>query len=133
MKILKIITLIFIFNLSISFAQEEEDPFRELEFEKEKKEEKKLTNKVKKQTKKASNIQNPKTYLSAKNYLLKGIVISSEKSFAIVGTKDTLDLVISLNEVLGKEGWKVLNIFEESIIIGDPTNKKKSTILYIVD
>ena len=133
MKILKIITLIFIFNLSISFAQEEEDPFRELEFEKEKKEEKKLTNKVKKQTKKASNIQNPKTYLSAKNYLLKGIVISSEKSFAIVGTKDTLDLVFSLNEVLGKEGWKVLNIFEESIIIGDPTNKKKSTILYIVD
>ena len=133
MKILKIITLIFIFNLSISFAQEEEDPFRELEFEKEKKEEKKLTNKVKKQTKKASNIQNPKTYLSAKNYLLKGIVISSEKSFAIVGTKDTLDLVISLNEVLGKEGWKVLNIFEESIIIGDPTNKKRSTILYIVD
>ena len=133
MKILKIITLIFIFNLSISFAQEEEDPFRELEFEKEKKEETKSTNKVKKQTKKASNIQNPKTYLSAKNYLLKGIVISSEKSFAIVGTKDTLDLVISLNEVLGKEGWKVLNIFEESIIIGDPTNKKKSTILYIVD
>ena len=133
MKVLKIITLIFIFNLSISFAQEEEDPFRELEFEKEKKEETKSTNKVKKQTKKASNIQNPKTYLSAKNYLLKGIVISSEKSFAIVGTKDTLDLVISLNEVLGKEGWKVLNIFEESIIIGDPTNKKKSTILYIVD
>ena len=133
MKILKIITLIFIFNLSISFAQEEEDPFRELEFEKEKKEETKSTNKVKKQTKKASNIQNPKTYLSAKNYLLKGIVISSEKSFAIVGTKDTLDLVISLNEVLGKEGWKVLNIFEESIIIGDPTNKKRSTILYIVD
>ena len=133
MKVLKIITLIFIFNLSISFAQEEEDPFRELEFEKEKKEETKSTNKVKKQTKKASNIQNPKTYLSAKNYLLKGIVISSEKSFAIVGTKDTLDLVISLNEVLGKEGWKVLNIFEESIIIGDPTNKKRSTILYIVD
>ena len=133
MKILKIITLIFIFNLSISFAQEEEDPFRELEVEKEKKEEKKSTDKVKKQTKKTSNIQNPKTYLSAKNYLLKGIVISSEKSFAIVGTKDTLDLVISLNEVLGKEGWKVLNIFEESIIIGDPTNKKKSTILYIVD
>jgi len=129
MKVLKIITLIFIFNLSISFAQEEEDPFRELEFEKEEK----STNKVKKQTKKASNIQNPKTYLSAKNYLLKGIVISSEKSFAIVGTKDTLDLVISLNEVLGKEGWKVLNIFEESIIIGDPTNKKRSTILYIVD
>ena len=112
MKVLKIITLIFIFNLSVSFAQEEEDPFRELEVEKEKKEEKKSTNKVKKQTKKTSNIQNPKTYLSAKNYLLKGVVISSEKSFAIVGTKDTLDLVISLNEFLGKEGWKVLNIFE---------------------
>jgi len=133
MKVLKIITLIFIFNLSVSFAQEEEDPFRELEVEKEKKEEKKSTNKVKKQTKKTSNIQNPKTYLSAKNYLLKGVVISSEKSFAIVGTKDTLDLVISLNEFLGKEGWKVLNIFEESIIIGDPTNEKKSTVLYIVD
>ena len=133
MKVLKIITLIFIFNLSVSFAQEEEDPFRELEVEKEKKEEKKSTNKVKKQTKKTSNIQNPKTYLSAKNYLLKGVVISSEKSFAIVGTKDTLDLVISLNEFLGKEGWKVLNIFEESIIIGDPTNDKKSTVLYIVD
>ena len=133
MKVLKIITLIFIFNLSVSFAQEEEDPFRELEVEKEKKEEKKSTNKVKKQTKKTSNIHNPKTYLSAKNYLLKGVVISSEKSFAIVGTKDTLDLVISLNEFLGKEGWKVLNIFEESIIIGDPTNDKKSTVLYIVD
>ena len=88
---------------------------------------------MKKEPKKSSNIKNPKTYLEAKNYILKGVVTSSNKSFAIIGTKETLDQVITLGEALGKEGWKVLNIKEESILVGNPSNKKQSTTLYIVD
>ncbi len=136
MKLLKTIILLLIFNISIALAQDTEDPFRELEIEKPIIEEKKASSPTptkKTETKKSSNIKNPKTYLSAKDYILKGIVLSSKKSFAIISTKDTLDQVITLGEVLGKEGWKVLSIAEESILVGDFSNKKKSTTLYIVD
>jgi len=136
MKLFNSVILLFIFNITFSVAQESEDPFRELEIEKPIIEEKKASSPTptkKTETKKSSNIKNPKTYLSAKDYLLKGIVLSSKKSFAIISTKDTLDQVITIGEVLGKEGWKVLNIAEESILVGDFSNQKKSTTLYIVD
>ena len=136
MKLFNSVILLFIFNITFSVAQESEDPFRELEIEKPIIEEKKVsspTTTKKTETKKSSNIKNPKTYLSAKDYILKGIVLSSKKSFAIISTKDTLDQVITIGEVLGKEGWKVLNIAEESILVGDFSNQKKSTTLYIVD
>ena len=136
MKLFNSVILLFIFNITFSVAQESEDPFRELEIEKPIIEEKKAsspTTTKKTETKKSSNIKNPKTYLSAKDYILKGIVLSSKKSFAIISTKDTLDQVITIGEVLGKEGWKVLNIAEESILVGDFSNQKKSTTLYIVD
>jgi len=136
MKLFNSVILLFIFNITFSVAQESEDPFRELEIEKPIIEEKKASSPTptkKTETKKSSNIKNPKTYLSAKDYILKGIVLSSKKSFAIISTKDTLDQVITIGEVLGKEGWKVLNIAEESILVGDFSNQKKSTTLYIVD
>jgi len=136
MKLFNSVILLFIFNITFSVAQESEDPFRELEIEKPIIEEKKASSPTptkKTETKKSSNIKNPKTYLSAEDYILKGIVLSSKKSFAIISTKDTLDQVITIGEVLGKEGWKVLNIAEESILVGDFSNQKKSTTLYIVD
>ena len=136
MKLFNSVILLFIFNITFSVAQESEDPFREFEIEKPIIEEKKASSPTptkKTETKKSSNIKNPKTYLSAKDYILKGIVLSSKKSFAIISTKDTLDQVITIGEVLGKEGWKVLNIAEESILVGDFSNQKKSTTLYIVD
>ena len=135
MTLFKTIILLLIFYVPVTFAQDSEDPFRDFEVNDpiiDKKDKDKAII-VKKKSKKSSNIKNPKTYLAAKNYILKGVVISSKKSFAIVGTKETLDQVITLGELLGKEGWKVLSISEESMIVGNPTNKKKYTTLYIVD
>ena len=135
MTLFKTIILLIIFYVPVTFAQDSEDPFRDFEVNDpiiDKKDKDKAII-VKKKSKKSSNIKNPKTYLAAKNYILKGVVISSKKSFAIVGTKETLDQVITLGELLGKEGWKVLSISEESMIVGNPTNKKKYTTLYIVD
>ena len=135
MTLFKTIILLLIFYVPVTFAQDSEDPFRDFEVNDPiiDKKDKDKTIIVKKKSKKSSNIKNPKTYLAAKNYILKGVVISSKKSFAIVGTKETLDQVITLGELLGKEGWKVLSISEESMIVGNPTNKKKYTTLYIVD
>jgi len=135
MTLFKTIILLLIFYVPVTFAQDSEDPFRDFEVNDpiiDKKDKDKAII-VKKKSKKSSNIKNPKTYLAAKNYILKGVIISSKKSFAIVGTKETLDQVITLGELLGKEGWKVLSISEESMIVGNPTNKKKYTTLYIVD
>ena len=135
MTLLKTIILLLIFYIPVALAQDTEDPFREFEVDEPIKveKEKAKTTIVKKEPKKSSNIKDPKTYLAAKNYILKGVVTSSNKSFAIIGTKETLDQVITLGEALGKEGWKVLNIKEESILVGNPSNKKQSTTLYIVD
>ena len=135
MTLFKTIILLLIFYVPVTFAQDSEDPFRDFEVNDPilDKKDKDKTIIVKKKSKKSSNIKNPKTYLAAKNYILKGVVISSKKSFAIVGTKETLDQVITLGELLGKEGWEVLSISEESMIVGNPTNKKKFTTLYIVD
>lgn len=135
MTLFKTIILLIIFYVPVTFAQEAEDPFRDFEVNDpmvdEKDKDKTIV--VKKKSKKSSNIKNPKTYLAAKNYILKGVVMSSKKSFAIVGTKETLDQVITIGESLGKEGWKVLSISEESMIVGNPTNKNIYTTLYIVD
>jgi len=136
-KLFKIIILLFIIYIPLSIAQETEDPFRELEIDKPievKEKDKAKPDIIKKQKpKKTSTIKNPKTYLAAKDYILKGIIISSQKSFAIIGTKDTLDQVVTIGESLGNEGWKIQQIAEEYILVGDDKNKKKFTKIYIID
>jgi len=124
-----IIFLFYILNVSFAIAQDDEDPF--IDFEKEVKKTDQAKPEPPKKNKKDKNIKNPKTYLSAKNYTLKGVVISDDQSFAIVGTEKTEDLVISLGEMLGSEGWKILEIANEYIIVGE--NNNKSVKLHIID
>ena len=127
-----IIFLFYILNVSFAIAQDDEDPFIDFEKEVEKTDQTKPEpSKKAKKNKKDKNIKNPKTYLSAKNYTLKGVVISDDQSFAIVGTEKTEDLVISLGEMLGSEGWKILEIANEYIIVGE--NNNKSVKLHIID
>ena len=132
--------------LSVSLAQDEQstqnevsqqeqeesevDPFRD--FEPSKKEEKKVEKKIipKVEYKK---IKNPRTYLNANDYTLRGIIISSKKAFAIVGSEDIIDQVFEIGEILGKEGWQVLSISGNKIEVGPPGNVSKNITLHIAN
>ena len=81
----------------VSQQEQEEpevDPFRDFEPPKkeEKKEEKKVEKKIVPKVE-YKKIKNPRTYLNAKDYTLRGIIISSKKAFAIVGSEDIIDQV----------------------------------------
>jgi len=129
-----IIFLSFISNISVAISQDNEDPFVDFEKEVEKTEKSKPQSPKKAKTKNSDrNIKNPKTYLLARNYILKGVVMSPSGSFAIVGTEKTQDLVVSLGEKLGKEGWEVMEISSDFIVVGDFKNKNKQTKLFITD
>ena len=106
------------------------DPFRD--FDPPKKEEGKVEKKIIKNVE-YKKIKNPRTYLSAKNYTLRGIVMSSENAFAIVGSEDIIDQVFEIGEVLGKEGWQVLSISESKIEVGRPGKASKNIILHLAN
>ena len=124
-------SLFLMLLISLSFAQEDSpEPFGELEEEIVEVEKKIKTPKPGVEYK---NVKNPRTYLSANKYALRGIILYPKKSYAILGTEDIIDQVMEIGNQLGIEGWQILTIHKESIVVGNPQNADEKITIHITN
>ena len=79
------------------------------------------------------SIKNPRTYLSADSYTLRGVVMYPKQSYAILGTEDIIDQVMEIGNQLGTEGWKILSIHKENIVVGNPQNTDEKITIHITN
>ena len=133
--------LLFAFS-SLIMAQENNEPFKDIESQIENKIDKKVApnpavNRSVRKKKIGKIIRNPLTYVSVNEYQLKGVFIGEDNdtAFAIVSTDDIQDQVVTIGDELGKEKYIIYFIKKNKIIVGQNNNleDKRSIVINLVD